>query len=182
VLLLTKSAEAASLFGAMFSSREVHKTYLALVRGFTDDADTIHRPLVSDKGQRKSVANPQPAETFYRTLERFELPIAQGQHSTTRCSLLKAHPKTGRFHQIRRHMAGIAHPVIGDAYHGDTRFNRHIQQYAGASRLMLAATCLEFAHPTTGCNVVIECPPDASFSHVLDAMRQMKTNRTSDPN
>lgn len=175
-LMLAKSSAAAALFGSMFAERQVQKTYVALVRGHTDDTGTIDRPLVSDKGRGKSESNPhsvpQDAETDYRTLERFEVPIAFGRHATTRCSLVEVHPKTGRYHQIRRHLAGISHPVIGDADHGDTKFNRHAQTHLGTTRLMLAAIRLEFPHPTTGCETKIECPLEASFRSIIEKLRE----------
>lgn len=176
VLMLAKSSAAAALFGSMFAERQVRKTYVALVRGHTDDAGTIDRPLVSDKGRGKSESNPlsvpQEAETDYRTLERFEVPIAFGRHATTRCSLVEVHPRTGRYHQIRRHLAGISHPVIGDADHGDTKFNRHAQTHLATTRLMLAAIRLEFSHPTTGCETKIECPLEASFRSIIEKLRE----------
>lgn len=174
VLMLAKSSAAAALFGSMFAERQVQKTYVALVRGHTDDAGTINRPLVSDKGQGKSESNPlsvpQDAETAYRTLERFEVPIAFSRHATTRCSLVEVHPKTGRYHQIRRHLAGISHPVIGDADHGDTKFNRHVQTHLGTTRLMLAAVCLEFTHPALGTGMKIDCPLEQSFRSVIEKL------------
>lgn len=176
VLMLAKSSEAAALYCSMFAERQIRKTYVALVRGHTDDTGTIDRPLVSDKGRGKSESTPhsvpQDAETDYRTLERFEVPIAFGRHATTRCSLVEVHPKTGRYHQIRRHLAGISHPVIGDADHGDTKFNRHAQTHLGTTRLMLAAIRLEFPHPTTGCEIEIECPLEASFRSIIEKLRE----------
>ena len=88
VLLLAKNSEAAALYAAMFAERQVQKTYLALVRGHTQDSGKIDRALVSDKGRGKRVTNPhsvpQDAETCYRTLEKFEAGFASGRHETTR--------------------------------------------------------------------------------------------------
>ena len=175
VLLLAKSSEAAAVYATMFAERRVQKTYLTLVRGFTEDSGQINRPLVSDKGRGRPASDPhsvpQEAETLYRTLEKFEARFPSGRHATTRCSLVESSPKTGRYHQIRRHMAGISHPVIGDADHGDTRINRVFQQQVGVTRLMLAAIRVQFVHPTTEAGIVIECPPDESFSSVINSLR-----------
>lgn len=175
VLLLAKNPEAAALYGSMFAERQIQKTYQALVRGHTEDSGTIKHPMVSDKGRRKAeghpLAVPQEAETEYRTLERFEAPFASGQHPTSRCSLIEAHPKTGRYHQIRRHMFRISHPIIGDSEHGDTKLNRQYQQHAGVTRLMLAAVRVEFDHPVAGKQMSIDCPPDGSFAGVLQRIR-----------
>jgi tRNA pseudouridine65 synthase len=175
VLLLAKSSEAAAVYATMFAERRVQKTYLALVRGFANDSDRIDRPLVSDKGRGRPATDPhavpQEAETFYRTIEKFEAAFSSGQHSTTRCSLVEAQPKTGRYHQIRRHFAGISHPVIGDADHGDCKANRRFQQCLGVTRLMLAAVRLEFVHPFTAEPITIESAPDESFDDVVKRLR-----------
>ena len=176
VLLLAKNPDAAALYGNMFAERRIRKTYLALVRGHSEDSGTIDRPLISDKGRGKSEGHPsavpQEAATEYRTLQRFEAPFPSGKHLTSRCSLVEVQPKTGRYHQIRRHMFGISHPVIGDAEHGDTKLNRQYQQYVGVTRLMLAAVRVEFIHPVTDEPLKIECPLEGSFSGVVNQLRE----------
>ena len=175
VLLLAKSSEAAALFSEMFAERKIHKTYHALARGYCDDSFTVNRPLVSSKGRGKPAGHPQTipqdAETHFELLEKFELPFASGQHATTRCSLVEARPVTGRYHQIRRHLAGTSHPIIGDAEHGDTKLNRVFQQHTNVTRLMLVAVKIEFVHPVTDTLTVIACPPAESFSSVIESIR-----------
>ncbi len=181
VLLLAKSSEAAAIYAAMFAERQVQKTYLALVRGHTQDSGKIDRALVSDKGRGKPVTNPhsvpQDAETCYRTLEKFEAGFASGRHETTRCSLVEASPKSGRYHQIRRHLTGISHPVVGDADHGDTKFNRAFQQHAGVTRLMLAAVRVSFLHPISKEQIIIDCAPEHSFTSVIELLREQAVSR-----
>lgn len=181
VLLLAKSSEAAAIYAAMFAERQVQKTYLALVRGHTQDSGKIDRPLVSDKGRGKPSTDPhavpQEAETSYRTLEKFEARFASGRHDTTRCSLVEASPRTGRYHQIRRHLTGISHPVIGDADHGDTKFNRAFQQHAGVTRLMLAAVRVQFVHPISKEQIIIDCSPEHSFSRVIELLHEQSVSR-----
>ena len=177
VLLLAKNPEAAAIYGNMFAARQIRKTYVALVRGYADDCGTVNRPLISDKARGNVEMHPltilpQEAETEYRTLERFEAPFASGQHSTSRCTLIEAFPKTGRYHQIRRHLSGISHPIIGDAEHGDTKLNRQYQLHVGVTHLMLAATRVEFTHPLTGKQLAIECPPPESFAVVVRKLRE----------
>ena len=175
VLLLAKSSEAAALFSEMFAERKIHKTYHALARGYCDDSFTVNRPLVSSKGRGKPAGHPQTipqdAETHFELLEKFELPFASGQHATTRCSLVEARPVTGRYHQIRRHLAGTSHPIIGDAEHGDTKLNRVFQQHTNVTLLMLVAVKIEFVHPVTDTLTVIACPPAESFSSVIESIR-----------
>ena len=184
VLLLAKSSEAAAIYATMFAERRVQKSYLALVRGFTEDSGRIDRALVSDKARGRPPSDPhwvpQEAETMYRTLETFEASFPSGRHATTRCSLVEVSPKTGRYHQIRRHLVGISHPVIGDSDHGDTKLNRVFQQHAGVTRLMLAAVRVEFVHPLTEAGIVIECPPDDSFSSVINLLRAQSVPAVND--
>jgi tRNA pseudouridine65 synthase len=54
-----------------------------------------------------------------------------------RCSLVLATPRTGRFHQIRRHLRDLSHPVLGDGVHGDSRVNRWWRENRGLGRLAL---------------------------------------------
>jgi tRNA pseudouridine65 synthase len=178
VLLLAKNPDAAALLANMFSNRQIHKSYLALVRGHTEDSGTIERPLVSSKGIGKPIdhpqSTPQDAETSYVTQDRFEVPFSTGEHSTTRCALVEATPKTGRYHQIRRHFSGISHPIIGDSEHGDTRFNRRFSERLEVTRLMLAAVRVEFIHPVTSVQTIIECPPAESFAVVVERLRRCR--------
>ncbi|MDA3809320.1 MAG: hypothetical protein PF518_03210 [Spirochaetaceae bacterium] len=55
----------------------------------------------------------------------------------------------GRFHQRRRHMARIGHPVLGDTSHGDLRHNRIFENYYGNDRLLLHAEKIRYPHPVT---------------------------------
>jgi tRNA pseudouridine65 synthase len=77
-------------------------------------------------------------------LKKIEFPQAVGtRHATSRYSWLEVEPRTGRFHQIRRHMNRISHPVIGDASHGDSRHNRFFRETLGISGLCLRAISLQ---------------------------------------
>ncbi|HIF01690.1 MAG TPA: tRNA pseudouridine(65) synthase TruC [Fuerstia sp.] len=178
VLLLARSRSAAAACGQMFSERRVKKTYHALVRGYALPEGQIDTPLISSRGREKPAGHPwtepQHALTGYRTLLQFEIPIAMGEHATTRCSLVEAHPETGRYHQIRRHFNYVSHPVIGDTSHGDSRHNRLYRDHFEAERLMLAAVRLEFRHPVTGTPCDLLCPPDRSFTTVMDQLDEFR--------
>ncbi|MFW5976006.1 MAG: hypothetical protein ACOCRY_01865 [Alkalispirochaetaceae bacterium] len=58
--------------------------------------------------------------------------------------------ETGRRHQARRHLNYVAHPVIGDKQHGDSRNNRFFAERFGVGELLLRAVSLEFPHPRSG--------------------------------
>ncbi|MDG2131270.1 MAG: pseudouridine synthase [Fuerstiella sp.] len=184
VLLLARSSNAAAACGLMFSERRVRKTYCALVRGYCEANGQIDAPLISSRGRDQPAdhpwAVPQQASTSYRTLRQFEVPITLGQYSTTRSSLVEAHPQTGRYHQIRRHFNYVSHPVIGDTSHGDGRHNRWYREHFGAERLMLAAVRLEFDHPITGTACDIHCPTAGSFTTVIRQLEKFRVPVSAD--
>lgn len=88
--------------------------------------------------------------THYRGLATVEMPVATGRYPTTRYGLVELEPKTGRKHQLRRHLAHLRHPIIGDSKHGDLRQNRSGAEHFGLQRLMLHASQLSLTHPFTG--------------------------------
>ncbi len=83
---------------------------------------------IADKFARED-KGPQPAVTDYRGMATTELPVATSKFPTTRYSLVELLPKTGRKHQLRRHLAHLRHPIIGDSKHGDLRQNRSAAEH-----------------------------------------------------
>ncbi|MCH2202462.1 MAG: pseudouridine synthase [Fuerstiella sp.] len=164
IVLMGLSTEAASAASELFRERRVGKSYLALVRGHAPDEGRIDRPLTSPE---TVYGEPLEAVTEFKTECRFEVPLRSGRFPTTRCSLIRALPRTGRFHQIRRHLNGINHPIIGDTSHGDSRQNRFFRTYANAVRLMLHAAEIRFCHPATNECVEIQCPMPDDMSEPL---------------
>ena len=78
------------------------------------------------------------------------MPVATSKFPTTRYGLVELNPQTGRKHQLRRHLAHLRHPIIGDSKHGDLRQNRSASAHFGCHRLMLHASQLSLTHPFTG--------------------------------
>lgn len=139
VMVFALSSEAAREICFQFESQRVQKTYWAVVRGHMEPEGVIDLPLESD-----SSGLLVEARTEFRTLKRIELPFAVGPYPTSRYSWIEAMPRTGRFHQIRRHLNRISHPIVGDAQHGDSRHNRFIREEYGISGLCLRAVSIEF--------------------------------------
>ena len=145
LVVLAKNKEAHKLLQDLFASREVKKTYIALLQGeVTGDEGVIDLPLRPDVDDRprQRVDNElgKPATTHYRVLER--------QHGSTRIAL---QPFTGRTHQLRVHCShplGLNAPIVGDMLYG-----------TAASRLMLHAARLQFTHPFTGQEIDIIWEP-----------------------
>lgn len=173
ILVFALDADTARRMTELFSGGGVDKTYLAVVRGYADETGIIDYALeeqldrITDaNAQRDKPA--QPAVTCYRRLGIAELPFAVGRYPTARYSLLRISPKTGRKHQIRRHMKHIFHPVVGDTSHGDGRHNDFFRTHFGCHRLLLCATGLAFTHPDTGERLRLEAPLDDSFRRIVD--------------
>jgi tRNA pseudouridine65 synthase len=81
-----------------------------------------------------------------------------GRYPVARYALVRALPETGRMHQIRRHLAHLRHPIVGDVNYGDGKHNRFFRERLGVRRLLLHARALELPHPGTGERVRIEAP------------------------
>ncbi|CAG0911716.1 unnamed protein product, partial [Cyprideis torosa] len=107
------------------------------------------------------------AVTDYRCLLQTELPFPVGRYQTTRYSLVELNPKTGRKHQLRRHMKHISHPIVGDTTHGNGQHNQFFREHFGCHRLLLHARSLQVEHPHTGEVITIYAPLPEDF--VLDA-------------
>ncbi|RUO32044.1 tRNA pseudouridine(65) synthase TruC [Aliidiomarina sedimenti] len=175
ILLFALDSDSARQMGECFANREVHKMYHAVVRGYLPEHGQIDYPLteqldkIADK-QASTDKEAQSAVTDYMTLERVELPYeVSKQHTTARYSLVKLSPKTGRKHQLRRHMAHLRHPIIGDTSHGDGRQNRFFRQHFDLQRLLLAATGMEFTHPITKQKIHIQSEVPAEFRRPFQA-------------
>lgn len=146
VMLWALDSATAGKIQAQFQAGKIHKTYLAMVRGWLKGAGLVDSPLASEHDP--SVL--KPAFTRYEGLHHFELPVPDRQHATSRYSLVRAEPLTGRWHQIRRHLKRLSHPLIGDSVHGDGSHNRLWRAQTGDHRLYLLAWRLGLHHPHSG--------------------------------
>jgi RluA family pseudouridine synthase len=162
IVVFGLSSEATSEFAALFQERDVKKTYLAVVRGYTDDQGVIDSPIRNK--ERGNIE--QDALTEYETLSRTDVPIPVGPHNSARYSLVKINLKTGRMHQIRRHFAHIRHPVMGDSKYGDGRQNKMLREKFHNQRLLLMAVELEFTHPYNQELITIKAPIDPDFENL----------------
>lgn len=174
VLLFGLDAASARQLSSIFAARKLVKTYKALVRGYVDD-DTIDYPLkeiLDRKTDRKAQQDKpsQPAVTRYQQLAKVELPYPVGRYQTARYSLVELIPKTGRKHQLRRHMKHIFHPILGDRKYGDWRHNNFLESQFGCRQLLLHAASLSFEHPVSGQRLLIEADYPVVFRDVMEGM------------
>lgn len=157
---------------------ELTKTYYALVRGhlpITEQSMLIDHSLkekldkLGDKNVNRDKA-PQSAQTYYQVIKQASLPIALGKFDSVRYSLVKLQPVTGRRHQIRRHLAHLRHPIIGDINYGDNKQNPFFIDHFGFKRLMLIAQSLSFIHPISEEKITITAEFDEQWQSVFKAL------------
>lgn len=172
VLLFALSSEIARLMSEQFATKQIEKTYHAIVRGYVEGEATIDYPLVEelDKIADKFSDNNKPAQdaiTTYRGISKIEIPIKVGKFDTARYSFVELKPKTGRKHQLRRHMKHIFHPILGDSKHGDLHQNRAFAEFFSIKRLMLHASKLQITHPINHDPIIIEANLDQQWQDIL---------------
>ncbi|MEO6926058.1 MAG: pseudouridine synthase [Rhodanobacter sp.] len=163
-LLVARSKEVAAALGAQFMQHAVHKQYLVVVRGWPEPVEDVIDYALS--GARETGPR-RDARTRYRRLATIEVPIELGRYPRQRYALVLAEPESGRFRQIRKHLAHVHHPVIGDCQHGRGDHNRLFKQHLGCHRMLLHAWRVSFAHPLSGESMTIEAPLDAAWASLL---------------
>jgi 23S rRNA pseudouridine955/2504/2580 synthase len=131
LILTAKTREAAAAFSALFSGARkgsggegggITKQYLAVCAGSPNPQAGVIGVSLEIRGRRRE------SRTLYRLLEAGE-----------GFSLLELELGTGRMHQIRRHLAQIGHPVLGDDKYGDFSLNRRLRRERGLKKLLLHA-------------------------------------------
>jgi tRNA pseudouridine65 synthase len=170
VLLFALDREVGRLLNSQFERGEVSKRYVAVVRGHPPEAGEIDHPLQRMADEHAGIAArgaAQAAHTRYRRLATVELPYRVDRYPSSRYALVELEPLTGRWHQLRRHMKHIAHPIIGDATHGKGRHNRLFQTLFGHPRLLLAATEMRLAHPVSGQALRLRAGLAEDFAEVI---------------
>ncbi|NBC29677.1 MAG: pseudouridylate synthase [Spirochaetes bacterium] len=147
LMVFAKTPEAARALSDQFRDRAVDKTYVALVRGSVDESMTIDIPLETSprSGERGQQV---PAMTTVRPLATTSIDVAIGRYSEAWYSLVEVHLHTGRFHQARKHLHRVTHPIIGDRKHGDNKHNRFFRDHYGSRMIFLRAAELRFENPS----------------------------------
>ncbi|MBS0042105.1 tRNA pseudouridine(65) synthase TruC [Shewanella sp. M16] len=172
VLLFAKSSEVANALCEQFASHTVEKQYLALVRGNMHESGVLDYALkveLDELGDKNADPNKaaQEAVTAYEPLLNTEIPYPSGRYPTSRFALVRLSPKTGRKHQLRRHMAHLRHPIVGDTTHGDGKQNAFFREHFGINRLWLIAKKLTFTHPITQTRLSIETELESEWETVF---------------
>jgi 23S rRNA (uracil1939-C5)-methyltransferase len=149
VCLFAKNAAAVPAWAAALAAGEKH--YVALARGRTHDKGIVKQPLNDGRARREA-------------LTRYLRKQLVGGHS-----LLRVRPAQGRTHQVRRHLAAIGHPVLGDARYGDPASNRHFEHRHGLDRTFLHLNRVELTAPN-GETLSFETPLAPDLAAVLKSL------------
>ena len=187
VLLFAKSSDVARSLSEAFTEHSVTKQYLAVVRGympeqgFVDYALSFKPDAIADKFANLDKP-PQEAVTQWQSLAQIELPFAVSKkHDTSRYSLMRLTPETGRKHQLRRHMRHLFHHIVGDTSHGDGRHNRFFRSQYGCTRMLLHAQSLALSHPVTGKPLLLIAGLDNQWMRILEEFDWVKSVESSSP-
>jgi 23S rRNA pseudouridine1911/1915/1917 synthase len=171
VMVVARTDAAHRGLAVQFRDRLVEKSYSALVFGRPDPPrGLIDAPIGRHRVHRARMAvrdRGRPAQTRYRVHEDLGM-----------LTLLTALPLTGRTHQIRVHLAGLGHPIVGDRLYGaDARLRRldpaAARAVAAFPRLALHAAGLRLTHPVTGVALAFEAPLPRDLRDLLTALREI---------
>ncbi len=158
VMVFAVNGDGARILQEQFQAGTVVKTYHALVRGLVATELIIDHPVPKAEGGERI-----DALTSIHPIEHVEVEPRE-------VTWVEARPKTGRFHQIRRHVKHINHPIIGDSNYGKGALNREFAKRYGLSRLALHASRIEFTHPDTSERVSFTASLPEDLSDALSDM------------
>jgi 23S rRNA pseudouridine1911/1915/1917 synthase len=161
VLLVARNDATHRALADQFSSRQVEKTYIALVHGKVKrEAGRIDRPITRDPSHRTRMTarlgKGRAAWSEYQVVKRFE-----------RFTLLEVRIGTGRTHQIRVHLSGLGHPVAGDTLYGAPA---KVEGLPPLDRYFLHAHRIRFKLPATGEEVTVVSPLPAELEEWLNKL------------
>jgi len=157
VLLFALDSSSAARIQAQFAARTITKRYFAIVRGWTSEEGKVDSPL-----------DGAASETAFTRIATMELPAPSKRYATSRYSLAAVEPLTGRRHQIRRHLAHLRHPLVGDTIYGDGTHNRIFRERIPQSGLFLKAYSIQLAHPRSGEELVIRSRWNRAWLEAFD--------------
>jgi tRNA pseudouridine65 synthase len=160
-LVFARTREAAAVLCQSFESRKIDKHYLALVRGTPSQSGLVDHPIPKSEGGERV-----PAVTRF---------VLCARSSVDRCALVLAMPETGRFHQVRRHLRHLGHPLIGDVNYGSGELNRRYRAAYDLRRLALHAQAIAFDHPITQARVAITAPMPDDLGLALERLGLPRT-------
>jgi 23S rRNA pseudouridine1911/1915/1917 synthase len=166
LMVVAKHDAAHEALAAQFEERHVEKEYVALVWGVLSPGRRIEEPIGRDPNNRQRMS------TRARRARTAVSRITWAEPFPGVC-LVGVGIATGRTHQIRVHLSGIGHPIVGDALYGGVhrRVPPQLRAVQKLERPFLHAAKLAFAHPRDGRPLAFEAPLPDDLSAVLEALR-----------
>jgi 23S rRNA pseudouridine1911/1915/1917 synthase len=170
LMVVAKTITAQTHLVEALQLREITREYEAVAMGIITAGGTVDQPITRHPTKRTHMAvfpTGKPAVTHYRVMEKYRL------HTRLRLRL-----ETGRTHQIRVHMAHIAHPLIGDPLYGGRprppkgASDSFIQTLRDFDRQALHATMLRLFHPITGELMEWHAPIPDDMQKLIQALQQ----------
>lgn len=163
LMVVAKHDRAHQELTRQFSEREVEKEYVALVWGVVQAGRRIEEAIGRDPSNRQKMS------TRARRARSAVTRVTFARHFAG-VSLLKVAIATGRTHQIRVHLSGIGHPVVGDPVYGGVRRRTvaHLRAVQRLERPFLHSARLAFTHPSDGRRVEFDSPLPPDLQSVLD--------------
>jgi 23S rRNA pseudouridine955/2504/2580 synthase len=160
VIVTAKTKESAAGCSALFATPTgLHKRYLAFCAGIQEEKGIISETLFV-KGRELT------AETSYRILACANFPADHLFSGPV--SFLELLPATGRMHQIRRHLARINCPVLGDDKYGNFALNKKLHKSLGLKRLLLHAASINLPPSLVKGGIEVSAPLPEYFTAVLE--------------
>ncbi len=154
ILVFALNSETAADLLRLFERGVPRKEYLALIHGSWEGTKTIRTPLKKNKSKELVTAQ----------TEIMSEGIASKSGQNWSCVV--ARPKTGRYHQIRRHLAGEGLPIIGDELYCKREHTEREKDLGSDLPLCLCAISIEFPHPRTRKSLRVETQPDREMTAV----------------
>ena len=154
-ILFALDPQTARVLQDMSANGDFTKSYLALVRGRPPPEGIIDHPIPRRPGGPRV-----PAITEFRCL-------ASVSCEPRDVSLVEAVPRTGRLHQVRRHLKHIDHPLIGDSNYGRTELNREFSARYGLGRLALHCRTVTLKMPGNPEPLRINASPPSDLTDPL---------------
>lgn len=159
VVLVAKDDETFAALKEEFKARRVKKTYLAYVHGHIAEAGEVVAEIArSTEAPKRWYAKPCTKEHPRAAITTWKLVRHLSGEGGELVSLIEVHPKTGRTHQIRVHLASIGHPIIADTLYGSG------EALSGFTRLALHALRIDFV--LRGEPLVFEVPLPDDFQRI----------------
>jgi 23S rRNA pseudouridine1911/1915/1917 synthase len=185
LIVVAKNDRTHLALAEMFSTRQIKKTYLALVQGKLERAKGTINASVGRDPVRRTRMTVNPPDNARAAVSHYEV-VRRLANRFGKFTLVKVRIETGRTHQIRVHMASIGHPVVGDTlYGGAGQLTDQVASQAAPSkaarrkaeperlklgRNFLHAAQLEFPHPKTGKLLQLEAPLPAELETFLSRL------------